>query len=186
MKNIGKIQFGEIMVDNLSVIGIVHFIEPIFVIVSIIITLYAWTKGILPVLVRLGIGLSKREIAIFAKGDNFNSLKKLLIDSKLFNEKNIIPIRTKAEIETAEKATLFLIFWHDWQEDDIDEILRRKKINTAFIVYSPPELGHINLEKLNEERNVALSNFRGRLLNDIVVSMITTSYEISWLNILKK
>ena len=30
---------------------------------------------------------------------------------------------------------------------------------------------------LDKKRNVVVNNFRGRLLNDIVVSMITTSYE---------
>jgi len=33
-----------------------------------------------------------------------------------------------------------------------------------------------DLGKINQHRNVIIVNFRGRLLNDIVTSLITTSY----------
>jgi hypothetical protein len=141
--------------------------------------LYAWVKGILPALMRLGNGLSKRRIAIFAKGDHLRSLESLLLDSKLFNKKNVIDIPSDSDFGRAEQATLFLIFWHDWQ-DQIAEILRAKKDNTALVVYAPQELGFIpqdKLQELNGKRNVTVVNFRGRLLNDIVISLMTTSYQ---------
>lgn len=141
--------------------------------------IYAWLRGILPALWRLGNGFSKRKIAIIAKGDNLISLKSLLLDSRLFNKKNIIDIASNSDFGRAEQATLFLVFWHDWQ-DKIDEILLAKKDTTALIVYAPQDLGFIPKDKMKEldsKRNVTVANLRGRLLNDIVVSLMTTSYQ---------
>ena len=55
-----------------------------------------------------------------------------------------------------------------------------KADGTALIIYAPQEHGFIPKETmalLDKKRNVVVNNFRGRLLNDIVASMITTSYE---------
>ena len=151
----------------------------VLLLIAIVAGVYTWAKGILPAMLRLGKGLAKRKIGIFAKGDNFNSLKDLLLDSKLFNSKNITHISSKSDFGKAEDQTLFLVFWPDF-EDSLDEIMKLKKDGTALVVYAPQESGVIPRDKiniLNAKRNVILTNFRGRLLNDIVVSLITTSYE---------
>ena len=54
-----------------------------------------------------------------------------------------------------------------------------KSDTCALIIYVPRVLGLIpeeQMKKLDESRNTAITNFRGRLLNDIVTAMITTSY----------
>ncbi len=140
---------------------------------------YLWARGIVPVLWRLGNGLSRRKIALFARGDTLISLEALLDDSKLFDKANIVRIAAPGDIGQAESATLFLVAWHDWQ-DEIDRVLATKRDGTALIVYAPQDKGFIpqpEMAKLNSRRNVVVNNFRGRLLNDLVVSMITTSYE---------
>jgi hypothetical protein len=50
---------------------------------------------------------------------------------------------------------------------------------TPLIVYCPrtDRISNADMEKIDGHRNTAISNFRGRLLNDIVTAMITTSYE---------
>ena len=61
----------------------------------------------------------------------------------------------------------------------IDNILKIKDDSDALIIYAPQEEGLIDrsiLEKINLERNSIVVNFRGRLLNDILTCMITTSY----------
>jgi hypothetical protein len=65
-------------------------------------------------------------------------------------------------------------------ENEIKNILNLKRDNAALIVYAPQSEGFIDkesLEKINLERNAIIVNFRGRLLNDILTSMITTTYE---------
>ncbi len=156
------------------------FVSTIILIIILFVGVVLWLKGILPVLFRLGKGLSKGKIAIFAKGDNLNSLKSLLLDSELFSEKNLIEIGSNNDFGKSEKSTLFLTFWHDWEKSDIDEILKRKTDKTALVIYSPLDRGFISEEDfkiINKERNVSIANLRGRLLNDIISSLITKSYE---------
>lgn len=151
----------------------------LIVIISLLYGTVLWFKGILPAVYRLGNGFAKRKIAIFAKGDNYNSLRDLLIDSGLFNKNNICHISKKEDIGACEKSTLYLVYWHDFS-DSIDDILNKKPDSCPLIVYSPknqPFIPQDQVEKIDGHRNTALSNFRGRLLNDIVTSLITTSYE---------
>jgi hypothetical protein len=155
------------------------YLSTIIVVISLIYGAITWFRGILPAIFRLGKGLAKRKVAIFARGDRLNSLKNLPMDSKLFNKKNLIEISSTSDIGRSEDATVFLVFWHDWQED-IDQILAKKKDKNALIVYAPQKLGFVSteqMERINEVRNASVTNFRGRLLSDIVISMITTSYD---------
>ncbi len=164
------------MLDLLDWIGRVT--TALFVI-AILAGIYGWSRGIIPAMVRLGNGFAKRKIAIFAKSDQFTSLRDLLVDSKLFKAKNIIQISSESDFGRAEQSTLYLVFWPDWQ-NELTEILQSKKDGHALIVYAPQESGFIPKEQMSDlssRRNVMVTNFRGRLLNDIVVSMITTSYE---------
>ncbi|MDP2655880.1 MAG: hypothetical protein Q8P17_05245 [bacterium] len=166
----------EQLIQLLTIVGL---IEAAVLVVGIIYAIYLWITGITPVLYRLGNGLAKRKIAIYARGDNLITLKNLLLESKLFKEKNICDIPQLRDIESSEDAGVYLVYWPDW-ENDIDAILARKPESCALVVYQPYDQGRISEEqmrKLDGKRHTAVTNFRGRLLNDIVTSMITTSYE---------
>jgi hypothetical protein len=166
-----------------SAMSLVHFLEylhlAVFIvgIVGIIFGAVAVLRGIAPVLWRLGSGLANRKIALFAKGENLPSLKNLLLDSKLIQGKNIVEVTKPGDIGRANAATVYIVFWHDWA-DDIDAILSQKPDSCALIVYSPYDLEKIpaaQMKKLDGKRHTAVTNFRGRLLNDIITSMITTT-----------
>ncbi len=153
------------------------YISTIIVIVGIIAGAVVWFRGISPALYRLGNGLAKRKIAVFAKNDNAVSLKSLLIDSKLFKQKNIFEITCKDDVGKAEEASIYLVYWHDWA-NGISEILSKKPDKCAMVVYAPYDKGKIpdeQMKNLDGTRHTAVTNFRGRLLNDIVTAMITTS-----------
>lgn len=163
----------------ISFLDWVSRVTTVIFLISLIYGIYAWFRGVLPALIRLGNGLAKRKSAIFAKGDHLRGLESLLSDSKLFNRRNMIDITSDNDFGRAERATVFLVYWDDWQ-DKIDKILNLKKDDTALIVYAPSGPRSIPDDKLKEldgRRNVTLANFRGRLLNDIVVSLMTTGYE---------
>ena len=137
-----------------------------------------WYRGIAPVLYRLGKGLATSRIAIFAGGDEKSSLKSLLVDSGVFREKNIISVVKPGDMGRAEKAALYVIHWPSWKTN-LDEALAQKTDTTGLVVYAPPENGRIPdevMNKLNQQRNVAVTNFRGRLLSDILLSMMTRNY----------
>lgn len=151
-------------------------ITTVFFLLAIIAGIYAWFRGILPALLRLGNSLAKRQIAIYAKGDNYSSLHDLLIDSKLFRSGNITHISNRNDFSKGKSATVYLIYWPDWKEE-ISDILKVKDDSTALVIYAPQDLGFIPPEQmklLGEHRFVTVTNFRGRLINDITVSMITT------------
>ncbi len=161
------------------IIAIVGVADTIVLMGVIIWGIVLWVRGISPALYRLGNGLAKRKIAIFAKGDNSTSLQGLLCDSGLFKEKNIILITGDDDLGRAEKASVYLVFWHDWTEQ-IDKILDIKPDKCALVVYAPYDKDKIptdQMKKLDGKRHTAVTNFRGRLLNDVVTSMVTTSYE---------
>ena len=76
-------------------------------------------KGVFPVWYRLGKGLSKRKIAIFAN-EEFDNLRDMLVDSKIFEAKNIVKIE-KNSIKKAKPITLFLVHWK-YFEAEIDNV----------------------------------------------------------------
>ena len=140
-------------------------------------TLYLVSAGIFPVLYRIGVCLSKRKIALFAEVE-FTSLQALLVDSGLFKINNIEPIH-KSSMKKAENYSLFVVYWDEFS-DMLDDILQKKKDNTPLIIYAPQDKGKIapeDLKKINQHRNVVVVNFRGRLINDILVSLMTTGFK---------
>ncbi|MFZ1292527.1 MAG: hypothetical protein WAR79_20725 [Melioribacteraceae bacterium] len=156
---------------------IVGGLTTLSVIVAFISSIYLIIKGVLPVWYRLGIGLSKRKIAVFADSE-FESLKNMLVDSGIFLEKNIVRIDAKS-LKKAESLSLLLVHWKCF-ESEFENIVNIKKDSDALIIFAPQEEGFIDnnsLQIINTERNSIVVNFRGRLLNDILISMITTSYE---------
>ncbi|WP_374420851.1 hypothetical protein [Novosphingobium arvoryzae] len=162
-----------------SAFGIFETVSTFVVIGASGYAIWLGLRGLLPVLLRLGNGLAKRKIAIFAKSDNIDGLESLFADSKLFDSKNIIRISNSGDFGRAETASVFLVHWPDWS-DELSQILERKRDATALIVYAPQGSGHLPpeaIKNLERHRNVTLTNFRGRLLNDVVVSLITTGYE---------
>jgi hypothetical protein len=152
-------------------------ISTVVTLVAILYGVYLFARGVIPVWLRLGMGLSKRKIAVFADKE-FDDLVNILVDSGIFRKSNVLKI-TKGAIKKAEDITLYLVHWKCFN-DKLDEILAIKRDATALLVYAPQDEGKIDQEslgKINAERNSLVINFRGRLLNDVLACMITTSYK---------
>jgi len=163
----------------LKPIAIAATIDTVILLLSIIWAVILWVKGIWPVLWRMGNALSRRKVTIFASYENAQSLMGVLLDSNLFSKKNISVVSKAEDVGAAERTTLFLVHWHD-AKAYIDDILVRKQDSCPLIIYAPRDLGLIpenDMKKIDGYRNTAVTNFRGRLLNDVVTSLITTSYE---------
>ncbi len=171
-----KIWHGTITFFNHPFFVIIGGLTTVIAILGLLYTVVLIIRGLIPVWYRLGMGLAKRKIAVFSK-DEFDNLSGMLIDSRLFKSKNIIQIERES-IKKGETATLLLVHWKEFK-DRIEEILKIKSDSSALIIYAPKNEGAIddkNMERINAERNAIVVNFRGRLLNDILTSMITTSY----------
>ncbi len=169
----------QIIVDffNHPVFIVLGGISTLITLIAVLYGIYLFARGIFPVWFRLGMGLSKRKIAVFAEKE-FDDLRDMLIESGLFQKQNVIKIE-KQSIKNAKDKTLFLMHWKGF-ESEIEQILEMKEIETALIVYAPQNEGYIDkpmMERISQERNSIVVNLRGRLLNDVLVSMITTGYK---------
>lgn len=144
---------------------------------GVMISVFWVMKGVFPVWYRIGKSLSKRKITIFAD-DKHNELKSLLLDSGLFRECNII-CANRADRDKARNTSLYIVHYLS-AKDYLDDLLSMKKDSDALIVYAPAEEERIEPEvmaKIGNKRNTTTVNFRGRLLNDVLTSMITTGFQ---------
>lgn len=150
-------------------------ISTVYIIGTVCYAAFLGSKGVFHVLLQLGRGLSKRKIAVFAD-EQFDDLKEILVDSQLFQEKNIIQIR-RSSIKKAKDISLLLVHWQ-FSKDFLKEILAEKKDEDALIVYAPQDgdgrIDDVTLKMINNNRNAIIVNFRGRLLNDVFNCMVTT------------
>jgi hypothetical protein len=157
-----------IIVGGLTVtLGVVGFLYKVI----------CWIFGITPIILRLGIALWKRKVAIFGNVEIFESLKSSLVESKVFKEKNIVHIKAD-NIDRAKDETIFLVDWETFGEKIEAAFSARKNHQTAVVIFAKP--ASIPQEKMNDianRANTVVVNFRGRLLNDILTSLITTSYD---------
>jgi len=157
----------------------VSYLTTAILVVLIVRRFVFWIQGISPVMQSLGNGLRKRKIALFARNENLAGLREALLRSTLFREENIFGVQRAEDVGSAKDASVFLMYWSDWA-DHLDTILNKKDDATPLIVFCPPTARPISrgdMEKIGAHRNTAISNYLGRLLNDIVTAMITTSYE---------
>lgn len=157
-----------IIVGGLTVtLGVIGFLYKVI----------CWIFGITPIVIRLGIALWKRKVAIFGSVEVFESIKSSLLDSKIFKEKNIVHIKSD-NIDKANDETIFLVDW-ETSGSQIEQIFSaRSNHQTAIVIYAKP--ASIPQEKMSDianRANTVVVNFRGRLLNDILTSLITTSYD---------
>lgn len=149
----------------------------IVMIVGFLYTAWLVFIGVLPVWYRLGIGLSKRKIAIFGTTEAFESLKSSLIDSNIFKDENIVHIKPE-NIDKAKGETVFLVDWETFGEKIERVFSARNNHQTAIVIYAKPaSIPHEKMNDIANRANTVVVNFRGRLLNDILTSLITTIYD---------
>lgn len=163
------------------------FNHPIFIIVGgvtvvtatvgVIYRIICIFLGITPLVFRIGKAVWQRKIAIVGSSESYSSLKDVIIDAGIFKKNNVkhIPLDN---IDKVKEQTILLVDW-ETSGNQIDQIFNaRKNHNTAVIIYA--KAGSIPPEKMSEignKSNTVVVNFKGRLLNDILNSLITTSFE---------
>jgi hypothetical protein len=160
---------------------IVGLITTAVSILLVLVTAFGWALGIAPLMYRLGLGRWSRKISIAAEGNTFTSLRSDLIESGVFREKNIQQI-SKNTLSNAKDANLMLVHYGSFTEAEIKTIVANKKSSAGMVVYfpdfSPTNRIPDDVSKLiNNEPHSVLVNFRGRLINDVLVTLLSTSYE---------
>lgn len=180
--------------DNIFIQSVLHFFDhPFFIVIGGLFTLAAvlylliafifWVLGITPLLWRLGLGRWIRKIAVVANDEVYNSLKKDLVDSGIFRKGNVQPI-SKDHLSQIKEYSLILVHYQSFDEQQIRQILNDKKSTAGLIFYFPEfnlaeekNIPKHMVQEIGKKENTVVVNFRGRLLNDIITTLITTSYE---------
>lgn len=164
------------------VIEIVGAFTTVFAILLFVWAVISWFMGVFPLFLRLGFGRWKRKIAIVASDEKYSSLKSDLVDTGIFREKNIYPIKSDS-LAKIKEATLALVHYQSFTEDEIKTVLSNKKSNAGFIFYfpefTPPTtiISPAMMKLINDQQFTTIVNMRGRLVNDIVTTLLSTSYD---------
>lgn len=151
------------------------------IVLGVLINIILAAVGVAPLLWRLGYGRWFRKIAIVANSAHYEDLKTDLVNSGIFRRGNIFPISNQ-NLAKVKDADLLLVHYKSFTETEIKTILSNKRSQSGMIIYFP-EFSHKNKisdemsKEIGVKENTTIVNFRGRLLNDIVTTLITTSYE---------
>lgn len=154
----------------------------IFAVCLFVWSVISWCMGVYPLFLRLGFGRWSRKIAILADDANYSSLKTDLVDTGIFREKNIYQIKNDT-LSKVKDVTLALAHYQSFSEEEIRTILSNKKSNAGFIFYFPEFIPGQNVipaetvKLINNEQFTTIVNMRGRLMNDIVTTLLSTSYD---------
>ena len=139
---------------------------------------FGWFLGVFLVMKRLGLGRWYRKILIISTNDGGQTLKKDLVDSGVFREKNVTIANDNSLADIKDSDLILYDYWK--LPGCIDEVLRNKQKRAGLIVYSPANNQRMSadvVEMVNKEPFTVLVNMRGRLVNDILITLMSTSYD---------
>ena len=71
----------------LRALELLRYVSVVVSLVLLTVAVVLWAKGIGPVLLRLGMGLARRKIAVFARGDMAGSLARIIQEGSDFGRK---------------------------------------------------------------------------------------------------
>lgn len=137
-----------------------------------------WFLGVFLVMKRLGLGRWYRKILIVSTNDGGQTLKKDLVDSGVFREKNVTVANDNSLADIKDNDLILYDYWE--LPECINDVLRNKQKGAGLIVYSPANNKRMPVdvvEMINKEPFTVLVNMRGRLVNDILVTLMSTSYD---------
>ena len=174
----------EIMNDiTIVVINVVGSVTILVAIAMFFYTVLGWFFGVAPMIKRFGLVRWFRKIYILAEGDMYDDLKKDLEDSGVFRKRNIFKI-TKNHLLDVKDIDFALIHYQSFTKNTVKQILKDRKPKAGFVFYYPefdPQNGKMiprdMIKLINKHQFTTVVNFRGRLINDLVTTLLSTSYD---------
>ena len=162
-------------------INVVGIAMTVWAIIAGFFVFFTWNMGLWPMLKRFGFARWKRRILIVGDNERASSLKTDLVDSGVFREKNI-DIASKGHLAKVKESSLILLDYKSFENNSeiIKEIISYKKYNSGMVVYypiGPKRIPDDITQEINNCQFTTLCNMRGRLVNDLVVTLWSTSYE---------
>lgn len=159
-----------------DVLGLVGDIMTLGSIIAAAVVAYCAITGILRALWRFGLGVAWRKVHIIADADVRDELRSDLIGSGIIKKRNIAT-RTKGMTGNLKGACMFILDYEYLGEDEVLKILSNKDFNSGALVYAKPGIIPEGvLDKLNTYQHVSVVNFRGRLVNEALLLLLSTSF----------
>lgn len=132
--------------------------------------------GLLKAMWRFGIGVAWRKVFIVADADVRDELQGDLMRSGIVRKSNIETI-TRGQTSNLKRARLIILDYEYLGEDEIVRIVSQKDSDCGVLVYAKPGVipGEVMM-KLNLSQHVSVVNFRGRLVNEVLIMLLSTSF----------
>ena len=173
--------------DNLSTIietvvaafGYLDVAFRLFGLIALIAIFFGAFAGIIQALWRFGLALLGKKILVIADESDYKDIREDLSDSELIKNKNIQRISNK-HLDKITDALMLIVVYGYLENNDFESVVRRKNSRCGLIVYCPPEKGRIDDQQmtlLSKTSFTALCNFRGRMVNDVLLMMLSTSFK---------
>lgn len=145
------------------------------IITTVVIVFFAIT-GLLKAMWRFGIGVAWRKVFIVADADARDELQGDLMRSGIVRKRNIKTM-TRGQISNLKGARLIILDYGYLEEDETVRIVSQKDSDCGVLVYAKPGTipGEV-MEKLNLSQHVSVVNFRGRLVNEVLILLLSTSF----------
>lgn len=140
---------------------------------------FGWSAGIFMVMKRLGLGRWYRKVLIVSDVNSGQALKEDLVGSGVFREKNIKVIGEQNISEVKNSDLILLDYWSISPKKSL-VVISNKQSSAGLVVYSPMKNERIAdevTERINDEPFTTLVNMRGRLVNDLLITLMSTSYD---------
>ena len=150
-------------------------------IITILGAVWAFLRFVVPRLLgfselirRIGMVWS-RKISVAADRDAFESLKKDIKNAGIMKDKNISHIDS-GHLSDVSKSNVVLVDYASIHEDGLRTILDKMQPDAGLIIYAkiPFRLPDDLMQKVCDSPYTIVVNFRGRLVNDILVALMTT------------
>lgn len=151
-------------------------IEHLIAIIPALWLIGGYLFGLFSLLTRFGT-IYSRKISIVADG-NYGDLKQDLTDTGLFRESKVSQI-TNQRLGEVRDSKLLLVDYRYVTDDELKYIVDNKQTNCGLIVYAPPvnpprRLPDDLMQRVVNHPHTLVVNFRGRLVNDVLTTMLTT------------
>lgn len=169
----------QIITNLYSAYDCMGAIWSVFGFIALLVLIAGSCAGITQAMIRFGLALFAKKIAIIAGLDDFNDIRKDLVNSDLIKTRNIQHVTNK-HLDEAQSALLMIIVHGYLSNEEFNAVVRGKKPQCGLIVYCPPEKGRIDeqsMKLLSMISFTALCNFRGRMVNDVLLMMLSTSFK---------
>lgn len=125
---------------------------------------------------RFGIGIAWKKVFIVADGNTRQELQGDLERSGIIRKRNILE-KTDGQISDLAAARLIILEYGYLGEEKIQNIVSNKCSDCGVLIYAKPrEISDESMSRLNRSQHVSVVNLRGRLVNEILLLLISTSF----------